>query len=74
MHPALKTIVDTVVTTGVIAPQVYDSQPAMKEIFNSHDFTAPVIALVSSLVIQGFIKMVKFFAKKWTNTDLDATT
>lgn len=73
MNVILKTLVDTAATTAIIAPEVYNtSEPALKEMINTHDFTAPIIALASSLIIQMFIKAFKFLVKKYTKTDLDA--
>lgn len=72
----LNTLADTALTTAVIAPTVYNTpvNTALDHITKSHDFTAPLIAIVSSLVIQFSIKGVNWLIKKFFKTNQDVLT
>lgn len=66
MNPIFKTGVDTLGTTAIISPVVYDTtfQNATDQIISTGDFKAPLIALVSSITIQFVLKGLKLLFSK----------
>lgn len=61
-----KTAIDTIATTGVVAPVIYEqpAQQAYEHIINGGDFKAPLIALASSVIVQLTLKAFRWFNTK----------
>lgn len=63
----MTTGISTVGTTPLVAGEIY-SEPikeATEQIINTGDLKAPLIALVSSVIIQLVLKGINLFAKKF---------
>jgi len=72
MNILLKTAIDTTTTAVIIAPAVYQEpvKEAVIDMVNTGDLKAPIIALISSILIQLTLKLLSVISKKFFKTDL----